>query len=45
MVAFIAVAALIVGVANIGFNQDHANTGKSFFESSSHVVHDSSSID
>jgi len=30
MVAFIAVAALIVGVANIGFNQDHTNPGKSF---------------
>jgi hypothetical protein len=42
MALFIAVAALIVGVANMGFNQGQENPGKSFFSSSSHIVHDGS---
>jgi hypothetical protein len=37
------VVALIVGVANMGFNQAKANPdAQSFFQSSSHIVHDSS---
>ena len=42
MVAFIAVAGLIIGVANMAFNQGQTNPGKSFFESNSHIVHDGS---
>jgi len=42
MVAFIAAVALIVGVANMGFNQGQENPGKSFLQSDSHIVHDGS---
>lgn len=46
MVAFIAVVALIVGVANMGFQQGQANPdAKSFFQSGSHIAQDGSSID
>lgn len=39
MVAFIAVVGLIIGTANMGFNQAKANPdADSFFESNSHVV-------
>ncbi|MCK1279497.1 hypothetical protein IVB46_30180 [Bradyrhizobium sp. 61] len=45
MVLFIAVAALIVGVANMGFHQGQANPdAKSFFSSGAHIQ-DGSSID
>ncbi len=40
--AFIAVAALIVGTANMSFQQGQSNPdANSFFQSSSHIVHDS----
>lgn len=46
MALFIAVVGLIVGVANMGFQQGQANPeAKSFFQSNSHIVHDASSID
>ena len=46
MVAFIAVVGLIIGVANMGFQQGQANPDvHSFFQSNSHIVHDGSSID
>ena len=42
MFAFIAAAALIVGSANMGFQQGQANPDvKSFFHSDSHIIHDS----
>ena len=42
MVAFIAAAALIAGSANMGFQQGQANPDvKSFFQSDSHIIHDS----
>lgn len=42
MVAFIAAAALIVGSANMGFQQEQANPDvRSFFQSNSHIIHDS----
>lgn len=38
MALFIAVGALIVGVANMGFHQGHDNpTASSFFSSNSHI--------
>lgn len=46
MAFFIAVAALIVGVANMGFQQKQANpAAKSFFSSNAHIIQDGSSID
>lgn len=46
MALFIAVSALIVGVANMAFQQGQANPdAKSFFSSNSHIVQDASSID
>ncbi len=46
MVAFIAVAALIIGTANMSFQQGQANPdAKSFFQSNPHIVQDGSSID
>ncbi|MBR0988117.1 MULTISPECIES: hypothetical protein [Bradyrhizobium] len=45
MALFIAVTALIVGVANMGFQQGQANPGKNFFSSDNHIVQDGSSID
>ncbi|MEA2954276.1 MAG: hypothetical protein QOJ96_3796 [Alphaproteobacteria bacterium] len=43
MVAFIAIVGLIVGVANMSFQQGQANPdAKSFFQSNSHIVHDGS---
>lgn len=46
MALFIATAALIVGVANMGFQQGQANPdAASFFSSNSHIVQDGSSID
>jgi hypothetical protein len=43
MVAFIAVAGLIIGIANMGFQQGQQNPdAKSFFQSNSHIVHDGS---
>jgi hypothetical protein len=42
MVAFIAAAALIASSANMGFQQGQANPDvKSFFQSDSHIIHDS----
>lgn len=42
MVAFIAVAALIVGSTNMGFQPRQANPDvKSFVQSNSHVIQDS----
>ena len=42
MVAFIAAAALVLGSANMGFQQGQANPDvKSFFQSDSHIIHDS----
>lgn len=46
MALFIAVTALIVGVANMGFQQGQANPdAESFFSSNAHIVQDVSSID
>jgi hypothetical protein len=46
MALFIAVSALIVGVANMSFQQGQANPdAKSFFQSNAHIVQDNSSID
>jgi hypothetical protein len=46
MVAFIAIVGLIVGVANMSFQQGQSNPeAKSFFSSNSRIVQDSSSID
>ncbi|MET4607628.1 hypothetical protein ABIB90_007132 [Bradyrhizobium sp. JR4.1] len=43
MPLFVAVAALIVGVANMGFQQGQANPdAQSFFSSNSHIVEDGS---
>jgi hypothetical protein len=43
MVAFIAIVSLVVGVANMSFQQGQANPdAKSFFQSNSHIVHDGS---
>ncbi|UWU66106.1 hypothetical protein [Bradyrhizobium sp. NC92] len=41
MALFIAVAALVLGAANVGFQQGQASPeAKSFFSSSSHIVQD-----
>jgi hypothetical protein len=46
MVAFIAAAPLIVNSANMGFQQGQANPDvKSFFQSDSHIVHDTKYVD
>jgi hypothetical protein len=46
MVAFIAVVALVVSVANKGFQQGQDNPqSRSFFQSSSHIVRDTKCAD
>jgi hypothetical protein len=46
MVAFIAAAPLIVNSANMRFQQGQANPDvKSFFQSDSHIVHDTKYVD
>jgi hypothetical protein len=46
MPIFVAIVALIVTLPAAGFNQAKTNPdAKSFFQSSSHVIHDNNSID